>query len=397
MAKKATILVNAGRDSAKQQGAINPPIYQTSTVIFPSLEDYHEAENGRSVYAGKEGATLSDPSYGIGGTSTTFALQKALMELEGGEACIITPSGLSAITLALMSFTRAGDHILVADTVYGPTRRFCNLMLQRYGVEVTFYDPLIGKNIASLIQNNTVLVFLESPGSLTFEVQDVPAIVKVAQSKDIVTIIDNSWASGLFYNPLKQGVDVVIQALTKYISGHADIILGAVIAKKKHAGKIIKAYRNLGITASPQDCYKALRGLRTLEVRMKHQQGSALKIAKAVAANLKVSRVLYPALPGDPGHKLWKRDFSGAASIFSVVLKHRYTLKELALMVDGLKWFRVGCSWGGFESLVLDFDPSEVRSATAWKEENSCLRFYIGLEDAEDLLADLEQGFKRLP
>ncbi len=397
MAKKATILVNAGRNSAAQQGAVNPPIYQTSTVIFPSLKEYHEAEKGISRYKDTEGATLSDPSYGIGGTSTTFALQKALMEMEGGAGCVITSSGLAAITLALMSFTQAGDHILVTDSVYGPTRRFCHLMLKKYGVEVTFYDPLIGKNIGSLVRKNTTLIFMESPGSLTFEVQDVPAIVKVAQSKGIVTVTDNSWASPLFFNPLQHGADVTIQALTKYIGGHADMILGAVVVNKKHADKIIRTYRNLGITASPKDCYMALRGLRTLEVRMKRQQEAALEIAQKVAKNPKVSRVLYPALPGDPGHTIWKRDFSGAGSLFSAVLKRAYSMEELAHMIDNLEWFSIGCSWGGYESLALDFNPSAKRTAVPWKAEGSCLRFYIGLEDTEDLLADLEQGFKRLP
>ncbi|MCP5361877.1 MAG: cystathionine beta-lyase [Hyphomicrobiales bacterium] len=394
--KKGTELVHLGRAKGNFQGAVNPPVYQTSTVLFPTLEAYHDAERGREHYQSGPEGTRTDPAYGIGGTSTTFILQDALQTLEGGECCLITPSGLSAVTLALMSFTKAGDHILVVDTVYGPTRRFCNKTLKQYGVEVTFFDPTIGAGIEALIQENTALIFLESPGSLTFEVMDIPAITAIAQARGVKTLIDNSWATPLFYNPLSHGVDVVIHALTKYIGGHADLILGAVIGNKKAATPLMKTYKNLGITASPQECYIALRGLRTLQARMERHQRSALEVARWLQARPEVSRVLYPALPEDPGHAIWKRDFSGAASLFSVVLKRHYPFEQIASFVNQLRYFGIGCSWGGYESLVLDMNPSGTRSATSWQPEGSALRFYIGLESPEDLVADLEQAFVRL-
>lgn len=394
--KKETKLIHSGRNPRKHKGAVNPPISQTSTIIFPTLEDYQDAVKGKQIYDDIGNNREVDIAYGISGTTTTFALQEALIDLEGGDYCWILPSGLAAITTALLSFVEAGDHILLADTVYGPTRRFCNKSLKKLGIEIEYYDPLIGGDIKKLIKKNTRLIFLESPGSLTFEIQDIPAITKVAKSKGILTILDNSWATPLHFKPFEHGVDISIQAITKYINGHADVILGSITATKQHRAKITSCFRNLGTSASPYGCYLALRGLRTLGVRLRQHQESALKIAKWLKKHKKVTRVLYPALPSDPNYKLWKRDFTGANGLLSFVLDKNYKNADIAKFINSLKLFGVGVSWGGFESLALPVDLSETRTATKWKEKNSCIRIHVGLENVDDLIADLEQSLKKL-
>jgi len=393
--KKETQIVQAGRNPGKQAGSVNTPIYQTSTVIFPTIEDYTSAGKGKLFYSENEGGTAVDFSYGIAGTPTTFALQKALKILEKGDDCVIVPSGLSAITTSLLAFLKANDHLLMVDSVYGPTRRFCTKILSKLGVEITYYDPLIGGAIKKLVKKNTKVIFLESPGSLTFEVQDVPAIVKVAKSAGITTIIDNSWATPMFFNPLELGVDVSIQAITKYIGGHSDLILGAIITKGKAGEEIINAYRNLGITASPHDCWLALRGLRTMAARLERQQKSTAKIVSWIKKRPEVTRVLFPADSHDPGYKLWKKLYKGSASLFSIVLKEKITKKSANKLINSLKLFGIGASWGGYESLVINFDPSTIRTATKWQEKGQCIRFYIGLEDPDDLIKDLENGFSK--
>jgi len=396
MAKK-TKIVTKGRNSKLHAGCVNPPIYQTSTVLFPDLASYHSAENGVRFYKETENGNAADYSYGIYGTPTTFALQDVLCELEGGDACVITSSGLSAITTTLLALLKSGDHILMVDTVYGPTRRFCNKELKKYGIETTYYDPTIGADIKNLIQKNTKMIFLESPGSLTFEIQDVPAIVKIAKENDIITVLDNSWATPLYFNPLKLGVDVSIQAVTKYIGGHSDLLLGAIITKGEAVTKrLFKSAQNLGVAASPYDCSLALRGIRSMAARMEMHQKNTNVVINAIKDNPKISKILYPAYEGDDFHELWKSQFKGAASLFSVVLDRKYSDAELANMIDNMELFGIGASWGGYESLVLNFDPSSIRTATKWTETASCVRFYIGLEDTEDLISDIKKALDRL-
>lgn len=396
--KKDTKLVNAGRNFKRQAGSVSTPIHLTSTVLYPTVEAYEEASKGNAFYDEQKAGTSSDFSYGISGTPTTFALQEALREIEGEGKNVIVGSGLAAITLALYSFLKSGDHILVTDTIYGPTRRFCNKELKKYGIETTYYDPLIGPDIKNLIKENTKIVFLENPGSLTFEVQDVPSIVKAvkAKSKDIVTIIDNSWATSLYYKPFEFGVDVSIQALTKYAGGHSDIMLGVVSFKDKFSKEILSSYRNIGFTSNPFDCYLALRGLRTLSVRLKKHHESAVEVAKFLEKHKKVKKVLFPALSSDSGHKLWKRDFSGAGGLFTFILDKEYSEKTLNKFVESLDLFGIGCSWGGFESLALPINLRLVRTATKFDAKGSAVRLYIGLEDQEDLIKNLEKALQKL-
>ena len=394
--KKDTKLVNAGRNFRKQAGSVNAPIHLTSTVLYPTVEAYEQASRGNAFYDEQKGVVSSDFSYGISGTPTTFALQQALSEIEGEGENVIVGSGLAAITLTLYSFLKAGDHILVTDSVYGPTRRFCNKELKKYGIETTYYDPAIGAGIKDLIKPNTRIIFMENPGSLTFEVQDVPAIVKVAKSKGIITVIDNSWATSLYYKPFELGVDISIQALTKYIGGHSDVMLGVVSFKKEHKRDILASYRNIGFTANPFDCYLVLRGLRTLSVRLKQHQESALKVAKWLEKHPKVSKVIFPALPSDDGYKIWKRDFSGAGGLFTFIFKKEYNEKTINKFVESIDLFGIGASWGGFESLALPVNLSQVRTATKTFGKANAVRLYIGLEDADDLIENLESALKKL-
>jgi cystathionine beta-lyase len=329
------------------------------------------------------------------GTPTVKALEEAIAELEGGYRTLLTPSGLSAIATALFAFVSAGDEILVADTVYRPNRRFCDNVLKRLGVTTIYYDPLIGAGIKSLITKKTRVVFAESPGSQTFEVQDVPAIVKAAHAAGAVVILDNTWATPLYFKPFAHGVDVSIQAATKYIVGHADAMLGAITATEEASRAVEKAHEDLGLCPGPEDVYLGLRGLRSLGVRLERHQRSGLEMAHWLAGRPEVARVLHPALPSDPGHALWKRDFTGASGLFSIILKP-CTQGAVAAMLDGLTLFGMGYSWGGFESLILPFDPADYRTTTTWQAEGPALRLHIGLEDVEDLKTDLEAGFARL-
>jgi cystathionine beta-lyase len=323
------------------------------------------------------------------------ALEEAIAELEGGVRTLLTPSGLSAIATALLAFVSAGDEVLVSDSVYRPTRRFCDHVLKRLGVKTTYYDPLLGAGIKELLGDKTKVVFAESPGSQTFEVQDVPAIAKAAHEAGALLILDNTWATPLYFKPFTHGVDVSIQAATKYIVGHADAMLGAITASEKTARAVEKVHEDLGLCPGPEDVYLGLRGLRTLGVRLAHHQQSALELARWLQARPEVERVLHPGLPSDPGHALWKRDFTGASGLFAIILKPT-SHAALARMLDGLTLFGMGYSWGGFESLILPFDPRDYRTATTWQAEGPAIRLHVGLEDIEDLKADLEAGFARL-
>lgn len=390
----ATHLIHAGRNTNEQGWMVNPPIYQTSTVVFPTLDDLIYAENG---YANNDKVNPYELKYGRYGTQTNFSLEKAITEIDGGFNSFITSSGASAISTALCAFLKQGDHMLLVDNAYSPTRGLADKFLKKYGVETTYYNPLIGADIEKLIQKNTKVIFLESPGSLSFEVQDVPAICKVAKEHDIVTIIDNSWSGGIYFKPMDHGVDVVTSAVTKYLNGHSDVLMGSITIKKKHYHQMYESFRYMACSAAPFNAYLAQRGLRTMKIRMDQSFKSALELAKWLEGRDEVEKVLYPALESSPHHKLWKRDFTGAAGLFTIILDKKYSNEALAKMVDNLQYYGMGYSWGGYESLILLISLTGIRSATKWTfHDKTCLRISVGLEDVEDLKQDLAQGFARL-
>jgi cysteine-S-conjugate beta-lyase len=373
-------LVTAGRDTRAQKGFVNPPVVHGSTVLYPTADDLH-AHHGEF-------------QYGRMGTPTTRALQQALMALEGPQCAGvgIVPSGLSAITTTLLAVLKAGDHLLVCDNAYRPTRNFCNGVLARYSVETTFFDPLIGAGIAGLFKPNTSVVLVEAPGSQTFEMADIPAIAAVAHARGALVIDDNTWATPLFRRSLEQGVDISMQAATKYIGGHSDIMFGTISANAAGWPLIAETIRQLGVCAGPDDVFLALRGLRTLAVRLAHHQRSGLEMAHWLAARPEVIRVLHPGLESDPGHAIWKRDFTGASGLFSIVLKPA-PQKAVDALLNAVQLFGMGYSWGGFESLVIPFDCDGYRTVNKWAPGGPSLRLHIGLEDVGDLKADLERGF----
>lgn len=392
--KEATKIVHAGRDPKTQGWMVNPPIYQTSTIVFPTLKDLMYAERG---YSNNDLVEPYELKYGRYGTQSNFALEKAIAELENGYNTFVTSSGAAAINTALVAFLKQGDHMLLVDSTYSPTRGFADKFLKKLGVETTYYDPNLGEDIKKLIKKNTKVIFMESPGSLSFEVQDVPAIVKVAKKNNIVTILDNSWASGIYYKPLDHGVDVSVTAVTKYLNGHSDVMMGAITINEKHFRVMYEAFRYMAVNAAPFSCYMAQRGFRTAKIRMDHCFKNALELALWLEEMLGIEKVLYPALPSCDSYALWKRDFTGAAGVFSIILDKKYSNESLARMLDKLHFFSMGYSWGGYESLILPFDPTAVRTATKWKYNNkTCLRINVGLEDIEDLKSDLEAGFRRL-
>ena len=378
--KPDTRLVTAGRDPQSYHGFVNPPVYHASTVLYPTAAD--------------QVAHRSRYQYGRRGTPTSEALEDALRDLEG-EGCAgvaLLPSGLAAISTALMAVAGAGDHILVTDSVYRPTRNFCDGVFKRMGVETTYYDPRIGDGIAKLIKPNTRAVFVEAPGSQSFEMQDIPAIAKVAHERGAVVLMDNTWATPLYFRAFEKGVDLSIQAGTKYIGGHSDVMFGCVSANAATLPKLKDTVHALGLCVGPDDMYLALRGLRTLGVRLARHNESGLAVARWLESRPEVLRVMHPALASDPGHALWKRDFTGACGLFGITLKPASDQAVLAFM-DALTLFGMGFSWGGFESLVILFDCAEYRTATRWAPGGPTLRFHVGLEDPGDLIADLERGF----
>jgi cystathionine beta-lyase len=379
--RPATDIVHAGRDPFAHHGFVNPPVYRGSTVLFKSLESFEKRE--------------ARYTYGRRGTPTSEALERAVAGLEGGARTWLAPSGAAAVATTLLCLTKAGDHILVVDTVYQPTRKFCDGILKRFGVETTYYDPTVGSGIDRLMRPNTSLVYTESPGSLTFEVQDIPAIAAAAHARGALVAMDNTWASPLYFKPFAHGVDISIQAGTKYLVGHADAMLGAITVTDRLAPQLVAQAGGMGICAGTEEMFLGLRGLRTLEVRLERHWRSGVDIAGWLEERSEVARVHHPALPSHPQHALWKRDFLGACGLFSVELKPR-PRKALAAMLDGLELFGIGASWGGYESLVLPFDARPIRTATAAKAEGPTVRFHIGLEDVGDLKSDLEAGFARL-
>ncbi len=378
--KVATQLTNGGRDPFAHHGYVNTPVYHASTLLYPSAEEFL-AHRGRY-------------SYGRRGTPTSEALETALADLEGPqcEAVALLPSGLAAISAALLSVVRAGDHVLVADSVYGPSRKFCNDILPRYGVTITYYDPVIGSGIEALMRPNTTAVLLESPGSLSFEIQDVPSIASVAHARNAVVLLDNTWATPIYFRALEKGVDLSIQSGTKYIGGHSDIMLGAVASGSATAKRLKDTVGTMGLCVGPDDMNLGLRGLRTMGVRLAQHQASALKVAHWLQSRPEILHVLHPALESHPGHSIWLRDFTGASGLFSVVFKPA-PVEAVHAFLNKLALFGIGASWGGYESLAIPFDCTPIRTATRWAPGGPAVRIHIGLEDVSDLLADLEEGF----
>jgi cystathionine beta-lyase len=376
-----TRLVHAGRDPFDQHGFINTPVYRGSTVLYPSTDDLMHRRNRYT--------------YGTKGTPTTDALERAWTELTGAAGTVLTPSGLAAVSLALMSCLKSGDHLLVSDSVYQPTRTFCDTVLTRFGVKTTYYDPLIGAGIDRLFRANTAAVFTEAPGSQTFEMQDIPAIAEATHARGAVVLMDNTWATPLFFPPHEHGVDLAIEAGTKYLSGGSDLLLGLVSATERCWRPLRATFDALAVCAGPEDVFLALRGLRTLSLRLGEHERQALDLAGWLAERPEVDQVLHPALPNCPGHDIWRRDFKGSTGLFSVILKPA-PRAAVAAMLDGLELFGMGYSWGGFESLVIPFDCSTYRTATSWRGQGPALRFHVGFEDLDDLKSDLDAGFARL-
>ncbi|MDP4003423.1 cystathionine beta-lyase [Methylobacterium sp. NEAU K] len=377
----ATRLVHAGRDPGAQHGFVNTPIYRGSTVLYPT---YDAIKHRRGRY-----------NYGTSATPTMDALTEAWTELAGAAGTVVTPSGLAALTVALMSAVSAGDHLLVTDSAYRPTRQFCDGVLARFGVEVTYYDPIVGAGIAALMRPNTRAVLVEAPGSQSFEMQDVPAIAEVVHARGGTVIMDNTWATPLLFPPHERGVDIAVEAGTKYLSGGSDLLIGLTSANAEHFPALRRTFDHFAMCAGAEDIFLALRGMRTMNLRLREHGRAGLEMARWLQARPEVLRVLHPGLPEDPGHAIWKRDFAGASGLFGVILKP-VPEAAVAAMLDGLELFGMGFSWGGFESLVIPFDCAGYRTATKWSPGGPALRFHIGLEDAADLKADLDAGFARL-
>lgn len=373
-----TRLAHAGNNPRDFFGFVNPPVVHASTVLFPD--------------AATMASRAQKYTYGLRATPTTDALTAAIDELEGSAGTIVVPSGLAAVTVPLLAFVSAGDHVLIVDSVYGPTRHFANTMLRRLGVEVDYYEPRVGAGIAALMKPNTRVIFTESPGSNTFEVQDIPAIARAAHSGGAIVMMDNTWATPLFFRPLDHGVDISIHAATKYPAGHSDVMLGTVSANAACWTRLHEAFLTLGVCAAPDDVYQVLRGLRTMGVRLERHQESALDIARWLETQPGVARVLHPGLESHPDHALWKRDFCGASGIFSVVLDGGGTEQAHAFL-DALRIFGLGYSWGGFESLAVHVYLGDRVVATG-PTEGPTIRLQIGLENAEDLKADIMRGLR---
>ncbi|QUN04624.1 cystathionine beta-lyase [Shewanella yunxiaonensis] len=384
--KRATKIVSLGRDKKWTKGVVNPPVVRASTVLFDSLEHMAKAGAGRSK---------GELYYGRRGTDTHFALQAAIAELEGGAGTALYPSGAAAISGALLSFLKSGDHLLMVDSVYEPTRALCDNLLAGLGIETTYYDPMIGAGIAELIRHSTKVLYLESPGSLTMEVQDVPTLCKIAHEHGLVTMLDNTWSSPINCRPFELGVDISIQAATKYIVGHSDVMMGTATASEQYWEQLRENSYLLGQCVSADDAYLALRGLRTLGVRMAQQEKNALEIAHWLETRPEIDHIRHPAFPSCPGHEFFQRDYLGSNGLFSFLLKSG-NRKAMQAFVEGMEHFKMGFSWGGYESLILaEFGVEKIRTATRWDSSKPMFRVHIGLEDPEDLIADLEAAFER--
>ncbi len=385
--KQETKIVTAGRSAKWTQGVVNPSVTRASTVVFETVAEMNDAVANRFN---------QKMVYGRRGTTTAFAFSDAMVALEGGAGCALYPSGTAAITNAILAFVESGDHILMVDTAYEPTRDYCDKILAKMGVETTYYDPLIGGEIEKLIQDNTKIIFLESPGSITMEVQDVPGISAIAHKHNCIVMLDNTWGAGINFQPFDYGVDISIQAATKYVVGHSDVMLGTAVASEKYWPQLRDNSYLMGQCTSPDDLYLAMRGIRTIGVRLKQHQESALKVANWLKEREEVASILHPAFETCPGHEFFKRDFKGSNGLFSFVLNCG-NKEALTAFLDGLSHFKMGYSWGGFESLILGItNVGALRSATTWQYEFPLIRLHIGLENVDDLIEDLEKAFDRL-
>ena len=383
----ATRAITNGRTSSEHHGAVNTPVYRASTILHPDVESFetrHDPTTNRRKVI-----------YGLLGTPTSFDLEEVLADLEGGHDAVLVPSGLAAISVALLSFLKPGDRALIADTVYPPTRSFCDEHLARMNIAVGYYDPHLGAGIETLIKSNTRVIFLESPGSFTFEIQDIPAITKVARDRGVTTILDNTWSTPLFFKSFSHGVDVSVHAATKYLSGHSDVVMGAIICAEHAWSPVRRTHRHLGQCVGPDDTYVTLRSIRNLSTRLNAHHKQGLALAEWLNGRKEVVEVLHPGLPGHPDHAIWKRDFLGASGLFSIVL-HSKSREAVLDMVNGMEFFSIGASWGGFESLMIPVYPEQYRSATHWDPLKFTLRIHAGLEDFDDLIEDLKAGFERL-
>lgn len=380
--RQDTLVVTAGREPEANFGYVNPPVFHGSTILHPTV---------------KVLKTRDQPyTYGRRGSPTITALQKAITALEGGYNTVLTPSGLSAVSTALIAHLKAGDHLLMVDSAYGPSRDVCNKLLTRMGVEVDYYDPRIGAGISKLMKPNTAVVFAESPGSNSFEIQDIPAIAAAAHAGGAIVIADNTYGAGYYTKPLSQGADISVQAVTKYLCGHSDVLMGSITTNEKTWADTLFRHGALGQTVAPDDVYLVLRGIRTLGVRLERHQATGIRLARWLEARPEVALVIHPALESHPDHALWKRDFTGACGLFSFVFQPTVSDKAIAAMLDGMDLMGMGYSWGGFESLILPQDLKHNRTVTSGDFGGQLIRIHAGLEDADDLLADLEAGFARL-
>ncbi|MDA7705494.1 cystathionine beta-lyase [Rickettsiales bacterium] len=391
-AKEATKIIHSHRNPKEQSGVVNTPLYQSSTIIFDKYQDLLDKEQEN------EDANIAKLKYGRYGSKTNFTLEQSIADLEGGFGAIVTSCGMSAISTTILSYVSSGDHILVSDNCYYPIRHIASSFLDKFGITVTYFDDNIGQDIEKLIQKNTKLIFLESPGSLTFEIADVKAITEITKKYNIKSILDNSWSSGIYYKAFENNIDISILAATKYINGHSDVMIGAIIAKNQEDyNKIHATYRTLGTAVAPFSAFLTLRGMRTLKVRMDQSQKSALEIAKWLETLPQISKVFYPALKSNEYYDIWQRDFTGAPGLFAIQLDKKYSIEQLSKFYDNLDYFGMGYSWGGYESLILPFGLDGARAVTKDKYENkSFARINIGLEDVDDLKEDLEEGLKRL-
>jgi cystathionine beta-lyase len=385
--KTRTKLAQKGRTAYTRPGTVNLPVTRASTVTFESVAQMQEVQR-------RFDADEAIPTYGMVNMPLRVAFEELMVELEGGYRAATYPTGLAANAYAMLACVKAGDHVLMTDSAYGPGRRFAQRTLSRYGIETTFYDPCIGAGIEALIRPNTRVVYLESPGSHTFEVQDVPTIAKIAHAHDAAVIHDNAWATGLFFRSFDHGADLVVQPATKYPAGHSDVLIGAVIANEEYWPKLRDVSRDAGQSASPDDLFLAIRGMRTLETRLRQHEKSAIEIARKLEKHPKVKRVLYPALESDPGHAIWKRDYLGASGLFGVELVE-CPPEKLAAFLESLEHFALGYSWGGYDSLVVPQNIRNYRSVTPWTG-GPLIRLSIGLEDPGDLYDDLERGLERI-
>ena len=384
--KNDTKIILAGKDRNNKTAFVNSPIYKGSTVLFKNVEDMKKSIKNKNSQI---------LSYGRFGSPTTFEFERAIAKIDEGYSAVATSSGTAAIVASLLAVLKTGDHILMTDSAYGVSRNLAKGLLSNMGITTTFYKPNIGKEITKLIQKNTKVLFMESPGSLTFEIQDIPMLVELAKKNNLITVLDNTWATSLFFKPFYNGIDISIQSATKYIVGHSDAMLGIISTNKKYTKCVRESAHNMGSCPGPEDIYLGIRGLKTLSIRLQKHQENAFKVIEWLRVQQEVDKILYPALPNHSGYKIWKRDFLGASGLFGITLKN--TKKSLVnKMLNNLKLFNMGYSWGGYESLILPIEPEKLRDTYKWKNDCGTLRIHVGLEDPADLINDLKDNFKIL-